>query len=210
MSLTPSRWKRIALAAASLACAYALCFLTLVVTYVSLLQGRLNLRDLSSSIVPIGVVFAFAFVVLAMARRAGFAVLWLCILGMWAWTSLLQAKGFIGYSAPRGFVDWSLLALPLFGLGALGVPTTMQAPFVHIRVRPEAMLFIVWTLLLATAIYFDRVESDVLPLRRSLTLFHGIAPFVFGPAPVLITGLEIVRVWVGTGRAGAVHDMAAA
>jgi len=52
----------------------------------------------------------------------------------------------------------------------------------------------------ASAIHYSGIAPDVLPLPASVQLVRAGARFVWGPAPFIITGLEIVRVWIGSGR----------
>lgn len=74
---------------------------------------------------PFAITMGAAFVVLAIARRIGFVLLWLVLVGLWGLMvfgggvsdgSALLARG-ITY--PRGLLFWSLLALPLFGMSSV-------------------------------------------------------------------------------------------
>jgi len=166
-----------------------------------------TLSELAEIAVPVAVVFSLAFAILAVARRVGFVVLWFCVIGLWVWM-LTQAIGFAPLSIPMRFVGWSVLAFPLYALGVLGVPTAPRFSILRSRVDPASLVMVGWLALVAFAVHYSGIAPDVLPLPASVAFVRAGARFVWGPAPFIITGLEVVRVWIGSGHME--HTFAAA
>jgi hypothetical protein len=156
------------------------------------LPAASQLRDF---VTPLVIIFVIAFALLALARRAGFAALWLTLVAMW--TSGL-ASGHSVFSIPNAFFFWSLLALPLFAIGALG--TKGAPPLVATRWPMPApwIVLAVWIVLLATAFHWRWVASDVHFPDTPYEAVAVAARFVWAPAPFVIAVLEIARVWVAT------------
>ena len=122
------RWQRVAHAAARLAALYAAGVVLLLLAFTALLNGLpRTLSDLPGITVPIAVLFSLAFAILAVARRAGFVVLWFCMIGLWVWM-LIQVFGYSPLSIPMRFVGWSVLAVCLVGAALLSIATIIIPP----------------------------------------------------------------------------------
>jgi hypothetical protein len=108
------------IAALKLAAVYAaaVTLLLMVLTSISDSPARV-LKMLPFYGIPGAICFAGAFLLLAVARRAGFTALWLTILGLWT-TALVQ--DFEPYAVRGGFAFFTLLAAPLYAMCALGFP----------------------------------------------------------------------------------------
>src|SRR5687768_17596616 len=105
-----------------LAAIYAIGVIGLLLSLALLLEGPpLLWRDLAFLALPFAVlfiIFIIAFVILAVARRVGFAALWILLAGLWTW--MMIAKGSSVEALPSVFLGWSTFALPLFVIGVLG------------------------------------------------------------------------------------------
>ena len=149
----------------------------------------------SWAIVP----FALAFILLAAARRAGFVVFWMLLAAVWV--AFLMARG-LPIDLPVAFVAWSVLALPLHLLTALGIPGAprLRVPGAHLTV--STLTTILWTLLLVPAVAVLYVSSRLMyPEPHVLFLLASrVAAFVWGPAPLVLASLSIAHAWPRTLR----------
>jgi len=106
------------LAALKLAAVYASGVTLLMMTLLSITKSPDRVLDmLPLYSIPAAICFAAAFLVLAVARRAGFTALWLIILSLWAWGLSLD---FDSDAIRGGFPAWTLLAAPLYVMCAVG------------------------------------------------------------------------------------------
>ena len=206
-ALLQSRWGRVVAAAARLAAIYAVGVAILLLAGLPFVNRTLPAwRDLLGIALPIGVLFAVAFVMLAVARRAGFVALWLVLVGMWIWM-IAQVIGDVRMLSivATAFFVWSVAALPLYTMGAVGLPARKRIAVGRGRMSLTTLVFLVWGVLAAGALYFAGL--DVGPHRRVAP--HGVlatwARFIWGPAPIVIAVLAIVHVWKGTGVPRAVE-----
>jgi hypothetical protein len=202
-----SRARRVAVAAASLAAVYG-AGVVLLLSVLTLWTGEWvgAVRDLLEvHAVLFGVLFATAFLLLAVARRAGFAALWLLFLAFWvAWPLTRWTP--VGVLA--GFVFWSVVALPFYAIGALGLPSHRVLRLGRRTLALPAVVLAVWTLLLAVTLAVT--PTAYLFFASALDGSFGgpppavlkLARAVWGPAPVLI-GLEaLTRLRPGGRRRG--------
>ena len=105
-------------AALKLAAVYASGVTLLMMTLASITKSRDQVLEmLPVYSIPAAICFAAAFLLLAVARRAGFTALWLIILCLWIWG---LAQDFDSDAIPGGFLAWTLLAAPLYVMCALG------------------------------------------------------------------------------------------
>jgi hypothetical protein len=196
-----ANWRSVIAAAARLAGLYAIGVVLLVIPLVLLPRGALTaFRDLAIVAVPAGLLFLVAFPLLAAARRAGFAALWLLLAGLWV---LLLVAHDMPIELLIGFVAWSALAFPLHVLGALGVPSGFGLRIARVTVRVAPTVTIVWmTLLIAavTILYTTPFLLDPLSRHSAVLAAGSIAPFVWGPAPLIFATLSLGHVWAGTAR----------
>jgi hypothetical protein len=178
-------------AAARLACLYGLGVVLLLLAlvfwtgdWIGNVRAVLQLHGL-----VFGSLFAASFILLATARRLGFATLWLLLIGLWLWP---VAKGWSGISLLALFVFWSVVALPLYILGAIGFPGRR---FLHLRrwtATVPALVVVLWVLLLlltlaVTPANYLLVASAVTgSFGKPPSLVLGLVPFLWGAAPILI------------------------
>lgn len=121
--------KRVVAAASRLAAVYAAAVTVLLLTLILLIGVPIRfLADLATLSIPAVICFAGAFLLLAVARRAGLTALWLLILALWTWLILL-VRGFDdGPTVGKSFVMWSTLAAPLYAMVAIGFPALNSPP----------------------------------------------------------------------------------
>ena len=181
------RWRRVIRAAGRLAALYVATTLILLLAAGTLMVGVLpTLSDLVELWMPVSVAFLVAFLLLAIARRAGFVALWMILVGLWVF--LLSAGGFDA-SYGRQFVAWSVLALPLYGLGMIGAPSTRR-----LARSSSLAIAIIWFCLIAAGFMVTRLGTRIeLPSQivDALALIWGSFPLVLGMH-------EVVRVWNAT------------
>ena len=154
-----------------------------------------------------GSLFAAALLLLATARRVGFAMLWVLLIGLWLWLT-----GRIDWSPlflVVVFVFWSIVALPLYLLGAVGFPGRHRLHVSRWTTTIPALVAALWVALVVFTVAVTPAPylfvASVLdgsfgkPPAWVLTL----APVIWAPAPMLI-GLEaLIRLRpVGTPTAG--------
>ena len=199
-----SRWRVVLLAAARLAGLYALGTALLLLPLLVGVGGlHQTLQDLKEVAIPIAFGFGIAFILLALARRAGLVALWLVLAAMWVW-ALRQSALVVGESLTPDlamiFVVWSTLAIPLGVLGALGVPATFRIPLGPWRPTALSVIGVLWTALLIPALALLVLPAfDVHPLREAAVYRIGgtVAWFTWAPGALLISALSIAHVWVG-------------
>jgi hypothetical protein len=114
-------WRRAVAAAARLAAIYALAVFALYLPYSIRREG---VFAVSSYLVVTTTFFAIGFGILAVARRLGFIVLWALLLLVWCGRVIESSSSISHYWAITGFVPWSIIALPLYGIVLLGVRGT--------------------------------------------------------------------------------------
>jgi hypothetical protein len=139
-------------AAVRLAGIYALGVVCLLTSLLLMLEGpRVSPSDTALVVaLPFSVLFGFAFVILAVARRAGFGILWRLLLALWTWMMIREGPS---PWIPRLFLGWSSLALPLFTIGALGVRHSYSGQSA-LRWPPASRLMAtIWLVLAAAALY---------------------------------------------------------
>jgi hypothetical protein len=194
-----AHWRRVALAAARLGAFYAVGVVVLLLS-VSLFLGDIphSLSELAILSVPFAVLFLVAFTILAIARRVGFALLWALLIGLWAWM-LLQPTFYPKIVLVR-FIGWTLLALPLYALGMVGLPPSRRIPILKWRAHPAWPVLAIWLALIAAAIHYSRFATDVGPLPTHFRIVLALAPVLWGTTPFLIAGSELLRVWLAFGK----------
>jgi len=189
------RWRRVCLAAMRLAAFYAAGVVVLLLLIGTLLDGPPPLSVLAYVGVPFGIFFLLAFLLLAAARRAGFAALWILLLALWVW---LIRQSDLTVDAPRVFLAWSALAIPLFGIGALGTfGAQADAPTLTRMPRP-LLILIVWAALAALAMYATGGTMALPFYVDPDQLVYKLGRFVWPPAPFAFSAIELARVWRAT------------
>jgi hypothetical protein len=198
-----ARWHLVLLAAARLAALYAIA-VALLVLPLFLWQRRSlhHVHHLLGYALPSAFVFGVAFVLLAVARRAGFVALWVVLAGLW----ILILHGVVAaYPSDiiSAFVGWSALAIPLAVLGGLGVPPTLRIQIGRWGGSAVSVAAVLWAALLTPALMV--FVSPALPLHplhyAALDRQVGeVAWFVWAPGALLISMLCLAHVWVGTAQ----------
>jgi hypothetical protein len=194
-------WRRVSLAGARLAGLYVLGVALMLTPFMLLPGGGVPaLRDLVRLAAPAGALFALAFFLLVFARRTGLAALWLLLTGLW---TLMLIAHQARIDIMLGFVAWSVFALPLHMLGALGVPSLLHVHIGGRRLSATAMGTMLWLTLLIPAIAFlSRNPFFVSPPDAPAwyRLADVLARYVWAPAPFLISFLSFAHAWTGTAR----------
>src|SRR5688572_21167641 len=187
------QWRRVILAALQLAALYAVASATCLIAV-----GVLVFHDplpLASELPYFALPLVVAFLVLAVARRAGFALLWLLLVGLWVRVAMLDGPP--GLALPTLFLSWSALAAPLFAIGALGVPSQPNRPASQRVPRPLVVSF-AWALLAVLALSVVYTVDSGLFFRESGRGLNALASLLWLPVPVAIAIVEVTRVWIGT------------
>lgn len=114
------------LAALRLAGVYGAGVAVLLLAYLAM---GASLHDLMGMLpylsIPAAICFAVAFLVLGVARRTGFVILWLLVFGIWLWQALGGTSHNWRFSHINlDFIAWSILAAPLYTMVAIGFPPT--------------------------------------------------------------------------------------
>jgi len=119
------RTKKQLAAAVTLAAVYAAGVIVLLLMMLVLDDPPIGvLRTLPFLGIPALVCFAIAFLLLAVARRAGFTALWVVILGLWVAS---VAPAYRLFRVPAEFTSWSVFAAPLYAMVVFGFPRRLAA-----------------------------------------------------------------------------------
>ena len=190
-----ARWRRICLAAIRLAAFYAIGAFSLLLIVGSLAEGPPLLSDLAELALPFGVIFSIAFVILAMARRAGFVALWIVLVGTWVW---LLRDGAPFVEVPKVFLGWTILALPLFAIGVLGTTgSDAKQPTLMRGARPLVVLTL-WLLAAGIALH-SALTTPYMHWYDAPNRFASVfSKIVWIPAPFVVAVLETTRLWFAT------------
>lgn len=197
---TVRRWPRILAAAARLAGVYVTVLLLLIAPFMFFpSDGVPSVADVAKLVGWAIVPFALAFILLAAARRAGFVVFWMLLAAVWG--ALLMARG-LPIDLLIAFVAWSVLALPLHLLTALGIQGGPRLRVPGAQLTVSTLTTILWTLLLVPAVAVMFFSSRLMyPEPHELFLLASrLAPFVWGPAPFVLAALSIAHAWPRTLR----------
>ena len=197
---TLRRWPRILAAAARLAGMYVTVLLLLIVPFMFFpADGLPSIADVAKLVSWAIVPFALTFILLAAARRAGFVVFWMLLAAVWV--AFLMARG-LPIDLLIAFVAWSVLALPLHLLTALGIPGAPRLRIPGAYLTVSALTTILWTLLLIPAVAVLYLSSRLMyPEPHALFLLASrVAAFVWGPAPLVLAALSIAHAWPRTLR----------
>ena len=192
MALVSSSLARSMLAAARLAVMYTSGVILLLLALLVTVGGVDEvLRELAGLALPLGICLGIAFVVLAVARRAGFSTLWLAALTLWAWLALRER-----YHGPRpgpDFVLWTVLAAPLYGMVRLGFGSPVGRTA---RRRAAAVAFAVgWGALAVAGVLLEYWPPEFFdPGRPELALVRGALEVLWRTVPVAVTGMALWRV----------------
>jgi hypothetical protein len=187
------QWRRVILAAVRLAALYALGVAILIVAVSAV---AFHDRPMASELPYFGIPLLVAFVVLAVARRAGFALLWTLLAALWVY--ILNENEFVGLAFPPMFLSWSAFAAPLFAIGALGFGTSADASPPRRRIPRPVLIAAAWGALAGVSIYLGNASWVWLSYPDSAVALNGLGWLFWFPAPFVIAVVELRRVWVAT------------
>lgn len=193
-----ARWQRILPAALRVAGIYATGVLLMLVPFMLMPRGGLpSFRLVTTLGAAVSVLFALAFLLLAVARRAGVVMLWALLGILWG---LLLAAHDEPVELAIGFVGWSVLALPLHGLCVMGMPEGVAVRLGRTRVRASSVATTLWiaTLIPAWTVLYFSLRIMFPEPHTAFFLAGKIAPFLWGPAPLALMVLSVAHVWTAT------------
>ena len=184
---------------------------------------QLSSSDWWSLAGPLAILFGFAFIVLAFARRAGFSLLWTILVALWIWMlfgngltplSDLLAQG-IGH--PFRFAMWSVLALPLFGIGVSAAGDVLIMKLGRRRISALASLGCLWLVFIGIA-FALRSYADPhhgygaswapLATETSWVPLAIVGWLLWAPLPFVIAAMSMRAVWIATKNAPVVEAAA--
>ena len=183
---------RVIRSAAKLALFYAaVVILEIVVLALVGREGFPTAPEIGETAAKLGMPFAVAFVLLALARRWGFVALWLILVAFWIY---LGRFGGIWSLYPTLLTSWSVLALPLWMIGQAGIPSRSSTPLRlgPIRISASAVLLACWAALLV--ISHVPAVIDVAYSYR----FANLSRRVWQGAPFVLSAYATWHVWRGT------------
>jgi hypothetical protein len=201
-TLSSSRvnWWRVVRAAATLALFYAgFVVIEFFVLAASIGRPPQSLRELLQIAPFFAIPFVGSFGLLAIARRVGFAALWVLLAGFWVF--LLRDT-----SPPAlapAFLIWSILALPLWLMGQLGVARTRTVG--KLPVGAQAVGLALWAVLILAArlaVPLEAGELYVVPPGPPTVIVW----IIWAPAPFLISAFALRHVWRGTAPDAAISS----
>jgi hypothetical protein len=195
---------RVTMAAARLAALYGLAVVLLMVVlalwtseWVGAVSGVVALHLWVFTILFVG-----AFILLATARRAGFALIWLLLVGAWVWWVWpLGRARWTSDAVFTLFVFWSVLALPFYGLGAIALHGPQLFRVGKRPVTAPVMVAAGWLLLLLTTVAVTPAEwlftaSAIDGCFGSPPQFaRQLAWAILGPTPLVIGVEGVIRMW---------------
>ena len=158
------------------------------------------LKTLPILSIPTAICFAGAFLLLAVARRAGFTALWLVVFGFWIWSAYPY---FSLFRANREFISWSLLAAPLYAMVVLGFHHQPSRTAGWRRWITVA-ISVAWAVLGAIAIEFDNLSIQYFVRQAPpMLLFWRTVAFAWVIAPPAVTVTAILRLYDGPAKEAA-------
>jgi hypothetical protein len=192
-------WRRVVLAAARLAGFYAIGVGLMLIPFMLLPGGGLPaLRDVARLAMLPASLFVVAFVMLAVARRAGLVALWVALTAVWA---LVVIAHDLPIELMIGFVGWTALAFPLSIIGALGVRSAFRLRVARASLGISAAATMLWAAVLVPAIAVLYASSMVpYPLEEvaAYRIADSVASIIWGPVPFLVAVLSLGHLWTGT------------
>ena len=192
--------RRVILAAAKLALIYcALLLIVFALVFTLFVPGlRFSIAEFAPVLMTLAIPFGIAFLLLAIARRAGFIALWAILFVYWGF--LVRDSLGIPYAIPPVFTLWSIFALPLWIIGHVGVrdPSSRNLAIGRLALSPAAIVLACWLLLLAgSRFFFGPFNTDTLIVGP--THWSNLALWtLWAPAPFWISAFAVRHVWRGT------------
>lgn len=203
---------RVILAAAKLALIYGVLLLVGFALFFTLFAWGQTFRvaDLAGALLVLAIPFGTAFLLLAIARRAGFVALWTILLVFWGFVVSLGGMK-MPHLIPLDFAVWSMLALPLWIIGHAGLrdPSSRKLRIGPFTFSPATMVLSCWLLLLASSRLFGLFQTSIVivspPRPPDLALWT-----LWAPAPLWISAFAVRHVWRGTAALPAGEAVSAA
>ena len=191
-----TNWRRVLPAAGKLAAFYG-ASIVLQFLLVSGLGGgpRWSLEALRGLSPLLGMCFGLAFVLLAGARRAGFAALWSVLAALWL---LMLGDLPTPFDVPRAFLVWSIFALPLWVMGHFGVAASQSKVLVIGRLRFSLLTgaLAAWAALAVSSRFYGALWSAVAASHiRTAVVAEWL---LWAPAPLILSAIATRHVWRGT------------
>ncbi len=189
-----AHWRRVALAATRLALIYAFGVAVTLGVVLTVVDGpRELLSALGELLLPGLGLFALAFVLLAVARRAGFVALWLLLVGFWMWITIGNSHLIV----EGGFLAWTALAIPLFLLAALGTMRPVAIPIGRRRVSLTPIVVVAWVTLALLALAYEHGALHVLARQGWRGVVLAGVRQVWLAAPYFLAAFAILHAWLG-------------
>jgi hypothetical protein len=186
--------KRVIAAAVRLAGVYAVGVTVLLLALmISTDRPSAILADLRVLGFPAAICFAASFLLLGVARRAGFLALWVLISGfLWAWPTFLF-RGHLGPPTAEAFVLWSIFAAPLYAMVSIGFSST-TAPTASSRSRSwvSFAIAVVWLSLASWGVRYGKLY-EWLPRPGPWLRLFSIPWLVVPPALTFRSILHLTR-----------------
>jgi hypothetical protein len=189
-----------------LAGVYTLAVVGLLAIVAVLGAWDLFIEDVVSLTAPFAILFGFAFLVLVIARRIGFLLLWLVLVGLWVWMLLVPGVGdpFLlltyGVGHPFRFVGWSVLAFPLFIISVVAGAQPSLTKVGPWHASTAFVMAVLWMVLAAAGVVLrDYGHPHYSWGSESAAIAFAILGWlVWGVMPFLIAGLAVRAFWTGT------------
>jgi hypothetical protein len=174
------------------------------------------IEDVWSMAVPFAILFGFAFLVLVIARRIGFVLLWVVLEALWMWMLLAPGIGdtlrllIHGAGHPFRFVVWSVLALPLFTIGRAGAAQPSRTRVGRWQVSTAAVIAVLWVILGASGLILrDYAHPHYLETSGSAAIPLAILGWVLWvPMPLVIGWFAGRAFWIDSRQTNAVDAAA--
>jgi hypothetical protein len=180
---------RILLAAVKLAALYAVGVGTLYLLAV-IVVSRLEIDSpgfLIGSPVFAAAGFVSGFLALAVARRVGFALLWILLSYIWAQAIVWRYP----VTAQLSLIGWTVFAGPLYVLTVLGLPDDLKRKSWRVETAVTLTTWVTLWVVAAASVSSMRLGETLL---RELALADGLFAYVYVVFPFLIGGRELIRV----------------
>jgi|SRR5690242_9571837 len=192
--------RRVIFAAAKLALIYCvLLSIEIAALFLLIRPSTVFIGDIAGAALALLIPFGIAFLLLAVARRAGFVALWAILVGYWV-ALVIQSRPFVPLTFPMLFLLWSILALPLWIIGHAGIPDTSSAGIRigGLRISWSTTALVCWLLLLVVARLFGPLRGTTFVLPRTPRPADIAMWALWAPAPLFIAAFAVRHVWRGT------------
>jgi hypothetical protein len=161
-----------------------------------------DLRDLTDGLIPFAILLGVAFVVLAVARRIGFVLLWLVLVGLWVWllvpgVSDLSTLLYSGIVHPFKFAFWSVLAAPLFIMTTVFADAGTRTRVGRWSLPPTYIIAVLWIMLVSAGFILRDYGHPHFPwvsISAAITL-ATLGWLLWAPMPAVIAAVAVRAFW---------------